>query len=92
MIRLEIIHNKRILTSLKDLRKQGYLAGFTAVHVYAGYGPEHEEFKDDHVGDSQYQTLVLMESKEKAQKLVNELRKIDPITKFKAFITEIEEL
>lgn len=82
MIKIEIIHNTEILKNLKELMKSDELYGFTSLNVCEGYGPLKGEYKEDHIGDEQYLSIILLEEVSKADKLISTLRKEAPQNKF----------
>ena len=92
MVKLELIHNKKILNSLKELRSNGDLEGFTSLIVHAGYGPQNGEFKEDHVGDEQYYTVALFQEETKAKDFVAKLKANNKLIKFQSFFSTVESL
>lgn len=92
MIKIELIHNKEILKILKTFLKTDALFGFTSLIVSEGYGPLKGEFKEDHIGDEQYYSIILLEKESQADNLVNMLRKKAPSNKFMAMKSSVEKI
>jgi hypothetical protein len=92
MIKIELIHNKEILKILKSLLKTDALFGFTSLVVSEGYGPLKGEFKEDHLGDEQYYSIVLLEKESEADNLVSILREKAPSNKFLAMKSSVEKI
>jgi hypothetical protein len=92
MTKIELIHNKEVLKILKTLLKTDALFGFTSLIVSEGYGPLKGEFKEDHIGDEQYYSIILLENESQADDLVNMLRKKAPSNKFMAMKSSVEKI
>lgn len=90
MFKIEIIHNKEILKILKSLMQTDALFGFTSLNVCEGYGPLKGEYKEDHIGDEQYLSVILLEKESKANKLIKTLRQKAPVNKFIALKSSVE--
>lgn len=73
MIKIELIHNESVLIQLKELMKTDKLFGFTSFVVHEGYGPLKGDFKEDHLGEQRYLTMILLEEKTKADSFIEEL-------------------
>jgi hypothetical protein len=85
MIKVEIIHNKEILNLLKTSMRKEEQLGFTTLMVHEGYGPLKGEYKEDHIGDQQFYTIILFENEKKAEDTLNLLNKKAPSNNFLAF-------
>lgn len=90
MTKIELIHNTMILALLKSLMKTNELYGFTCLNVHEGYGPLKGEYKQDHIGDQQYYTVILMQEESKANELVEILKKRAPTNKFICLKSQVE--
>ena len=73
MIKIELIHNEIVLIQLKELMKTDKLFGFTSFVVHEGYGPLKGDFKEDHLGEQQFLTMILLEGDKKANSFIKEL-------------------
>lgn len=92
MIKIEIIHNKEILKLLKNsIHKEGQL-GFTTLTVTEGYGPLKGEYKEDHFGDEQYLSIILVNNDEEATQVLKSLRHEAPSNKFLAIKYNVTKL
>jgi PII-like signaling protein len=70
MYKLEVIHNKNFLNTLRDLQTGETLKGFTTLSVHHGFGTLKGEYKADHFGDEQYLTIVILENEQQVQSLI----------------------
>jgi nitrogen regulatory protein PII len=92
MTKIEIIHNKEILKLLKtSIRKKGQF-GFTTLTVTEGYGPQKGEYKEDHFGDEQYLSIILVKDDEEAVQIIQNLRRETPSNKFLAIKSNVTKL
>jgi nitrogen regulatory protein PII len=85
MTKIEIIHNKEILNLLKTSMRNEEKLGFTTIMVHEGYGPLKGEYKEDHIGDQQFYTIILFDNEKKAEDTINLLHKKAPTNNFLAF-------
>ncbi len=82
MNKIELIHNKEVLRVLKSLMTKDRAFGFTTLNVHQGYGPLKGEYKEDHIGDEQFFSIILIEDDKKADELIKNLKKFTKGNKF----------
>jgi len=74
MLKLEIVHNRLLLKQITQLRNNNIHLGFTTMRVHQGFGPHQGEYKDNFLEEDQFYSILLLDSKESAKKMLDDLR------------------
>jgi len=91
MKKIEITHNKIVLTLLEKLRDNKIISGYTSIKVEKSYGSLNGNFEYDHLSDEKYFTFIY-EKDEKFEKTIENLKNQTKGYDLKLFYSDIKKI